>query len=157
MDNATPAPQTSSPEPTAPVVPAVPTAPVVPAVPAAPVAPVVPAMPQAPATITYDDFAKVQLRIATIVEATVMEKSKRLLKLQVDLGGERRQVLAGIKENYTPEQLVGKQVIVVSNLAPRPMMGEVSHGMLLAATDAVTGKIILMAPSEPVTPGSVVK
>jgi methionyl-tRNA synthetase len=66
-------------------------------------------------------------------------------------------VLAGIKEYYTPEQLVGKQIILVANLAPRAMMGEMSHGMLLAATDAATGKVIIMAPSEPVAPGSGVK
>lgn len=120
-------------------------------------APAAPAAEQ-PAIITYDDFAKVQLRVATILEAAAMEKSKKLLKLQVDLGnGERRQVLAGIKEHYAPEAVVGKQIILVANLAPRPMMGETSHGMLLAATDAVTGKVILMAPSEPVAPGSGVK
>jgi methionyl-tRNA synthetase len=111
-----------------------------------------------PATITYDDFVKVQLKVATILEASSMEKSKKLVRLQVDLGnGERRQVLAGIKEYYTPEQLVGKQIILVANLAPRAMMGEMSHGMLLAATDAATGKVIIMAPSEPVAPGSGVK
>ncbi len=114
--------------------------------------------PQGPATITYDDFAKVELRVGTIRQAIAMEKSKKLLKLQVELGnGELRQVLAGIKEHYAPEQLVGRQIIVVANLAPRQMMGETSHGMLLAATDAATGKVVILSPSEAVAPGSGVK
>ena len=109
-------------------------------------------------TVTYDDFARIELRVGTIRQATAMEKSRKLLKLQVELGNnELRQVLAGIKEHYTPEQLIGKQVILVANLAPRPMMGEVSHGMLLAATDSATGRVIVMSPSEPVAPGSTVK
>lgn len=112
-----------------------------------------------PATITYDDFVKLALRVGTIIEAGVIEKSKKLLKLQVDLGnGERRQVLAGIKEHYAPEQLIGKQAIIVANLAPREVMkGEISYGMVLAATDAATGKVIIMSPSEPTAPGSIVK
>src|ERR1044071_3531990 len=96
--------------------------------PAAPAAAPAPA-PAAPvATIVYDDFAKVQLRVATILEAQPVEKSKKLVRLQVDLGTERRQILAGIKEHYTPEQLVGRQIVVVVNLAPREVMrGEVSN------------------------------
>jgi methionyl-tRNA synthetase len=112
----------------------------------------------APATIVYDDFAKVQLRVATIVEAQPVEKSKKLMRLQIDLGTERRQILAGIKEHYTAEQLVGRQIVVVVNLAPREVMkGEVSNGMLLAASDLGTGKVILLAPSEAVAPGSGVR
>lgn len=124
-----------------------------------PSAPAAPApAPQGPAVITYDDFAKIELRVGTIRQAVAMEKSKKLLKLQVELGNnEVRQVLAGIKEHYAPEALIGKQIILVANLAPRPMMGETSHGMLLAATDSATGKVIIMSPSEPVTPGSGVK
>lgn len=114
---------------------------------------------QQPAIISYDDFAKLALRVGTVVEATNIEKSKKLLKLQVDLGsGERRQILAGIKEHYTPEQLVGRQIMVLVNLAPREVMrGETSYGMLMAATDAASGKVILMGPSEPTAPGSIVK
>jgi methionyl-tRNA synthetase len=114
---------------------------------------------QLPATISYDDFVKLALRVGTVVEATNIEKSKKLLKLQVDLGnGERRQILAGIKEHYAPEQLVGRQIMVLVNLAPREVMrGETSYGMLMAATDAASGKVILMGPSEPTAPGSVVK
>jgi methionyl-tRNA synthetase len=118
-----------------------------------------PAAAQAPATISYDDFAKLALRVGTVVEATTIEKSKKLLKLQVDLGnGERRQILAGIKEHHAPEQLVGRQIMVLVNLAPREVMrGETSYGMLMAATDAATGKVVLMGPSDPVAPGSIVK
>jgi methionyl-tRNA synthetase len=108
------------------------------------------------ATIQYDDFAKVDLRVATVVEARELPKSKKLLALQVELAnGERRQILAGIKEHYTAEQMVGKQIIVVANLAPREVIkGETSYGMLLAAHDAATGKVIVMGPSEAVSAGS---
>ena len=114
---------------------------------------------QQPSTITYDDFAKIALRVATVVEAQPVERSKKLIKLQVDLGaGERRQILAGIKEHYAPEQLVGRQIIVVANLAPREVIkGETSYGMLLAATDAATGKVVVLGPTEPVAAGSTVR
>lgn len=118
---------------------------------AAPIAPAVP-------TIQYDDFAKVQLRVATILSAEAVEKSKKLLKLQVDLGDEKRQILAGIKEHYAPEELVGKQIVVVANLAPREVIkGQVSNGMLLAASDPITGKVIVLSPSAPVGAGAGVK
>ena len=112
--------------------------------------------PTLPPTITYDDFAKLALRVATIVQAESIEKSKKLVRLQIDLGNnERRQILAGIKEHYSPEQLVGRQIVVIANLAPREVIkGEISNGMLLAAHDAATGKVILVAPSDSVGPGS---
>src|SRR5438270_415473 len=101
--------------------------------------------------IQYDDFAKVQLRVATIVECVPHPNADKLLKLQIDLGGERRQICAGLRHAYPqPEALVGKQIIVVANLAPRTMRGEVSQGMLLAATDAATGRVIVISPSEQV-------
>jgi methionine--tRNA ligase beta chain len=107
------------------------------------------------ATITYDDFAKVQLRVGTVLEAKPAPKGDRLLVLQVDLGGdERRQILAGIRQHVAPEQMVGRQIIVVANLAPRNMMGLTSQGMLLAATDPATNKVVVVAPSEAVAPGS---
>jgi methionine--tRNA ligase beta chain len=106
------------------------------------------------ATITYDDFAKVQLRVGTVLEAKPAPKGDRLLVLQVDLGDERRQILAGIRQHVTPEQMVGRQIIVVANLAPRTMMGLTSQGMLLAATDPATNKVVVVAPSEAVAPGS---
>jgi len=108
-----------------------------------------------PATIQYDDFAKIQLRVATVLKAEAVERSKKLLRLQLDLGTEQRQILAGIKEHYAPDELVGRQIVVVANLAPREVIkGEVSNGMLLAATDAATGKVIVLGPSAPVGPGS---
>jgi len=108
-------------------------------------------------TITYDDFAKLELKVATIVEAKLHPNADKLLVLQVDLGGEKRQICAGIKAWYAPEQLVGKQVIVVANLEPRPLRGEISQGMLLAATDPTSGKVVIITPSEAVAPGSGVK
>src|SRR6185312_1463155 len=107
-----------------------------------------------PATINYDDFVKIDLRVATVVECTPHPNADKLLVLQIDLGTERRQICAGLRQHYQPEQLVGKQIIVVANLAPRTMRGEMSNGMLLAATDPATGKVIIMSPSESVAPGS---
>ena len=107
--------------------------------------------------ITYDDFAKLELKIATIVEARVHPNADKLLVLQIDLGGEKRQICAGIRAYYPPEQLVGKQVVVVANLEPRPLRGEISQGMLLAATDPTSGRVVIISPSEPVAPGSGVK
>jgi len=108
-------------------------------------------------TIQYDDFAKVQLRVATILKAEPIEKSKKLMRLQIDIGTEQRQILAGIKEHYSAEQLVGKQIVVIVNLAPREVIkGEVSNGMLLAASDA-TGKLTLISPSDAITAGATVR
>lgn len=118
-------------------------------------APTPPAAPAAsPAVIQYDDFAKVQLRVATVLECIPHPNADKLLVLQVDLGDEKRQICAGLKQHYSPEQLVGKQIIVVANLAPRPMRGQVSNGMLLAATDPQSGKVIVVSPSDAVAPGS---
>lgn len=107
-----------------------------------------------PATINYDDFSKLELRIATVVECKPHSNADKLLVLQVDIGTERRQICAGLRQHLQPEQLVGKQIVIVANLAPRTMRGEVSQGMLLAATDPVTGRVIVIAPSEPVAAGS---
>jgi methionine--tRNA ligase beta chain len=107
------------------------------------------------ATIQYDDFAKIDLRVATVIECKPHPNADKLLVLQIELaGGERRQICAGIKAHYAPEAMVGKQIIVVANLAPRTLRGEVSHGMLLAATDAVSNKVIVMGPTEPVSAGA---
>lgn len=105
-------------------------------------------------TIVYDDFAKLDLRVGTIKVCETIPKSKKLLRCEVDLGFETRQVLAGIAEHYKPEQLVGRNVIVVANLAPRKMMGLESHGMLLMATDR-RGK--LASVSAEAEPGSFVR
>ena len=86
--------------------------------------------------ITIDDFAKVQLRLAKVVAAERIAGADKLLKLQVDLGDEQRQIVAGIAKHYEPENLVGKRVVVVANLKPAKLRGELSEGMLLAAVDA---------------------
>ena len=83
--------------------------------------------------IAIDDFMKVELRVAKIIEASEIEGADRLLKLQVDLGAEKRQLVAGIKKAYTPEELVGRHIVVVANLKPARLRGEESQGMLLAA------------------------
>lgn len=116
------------------------------------------AIPGAKPTITYDDFAKIDLRVATVVGAEPHPKADRLLKLQIDLGElGRRQICAGIREHYQPEQLVGQQIIVVANLAPRMLRGEESNGMLLAASakegDQVTD-VIVLTPQRPAPAGS---
>ncbi len=86
--------------------------------------------------ITIDEFFKVQIKVGTIKEAEELPKSKKLLKLMVDLGEERpRQIIAGIKEYYTPKELIGEQVCVVANLKPAKLMGHISEGMILAAKD----------------------
>ena len=119
-------------------------------------APVAPVAPGAPALITIDDFAKVDLRTAKVLEAEKMPKSNRLLKLKVDVGeAEPRTILAGIAESYEPEQLVGKSIVIVANLAPRKMMGLESQGMVLAASPD-GGKAIVLN-SEPSAPGTRVR
>ncbi len=106
-------------------------------------------------TIKYDDFAKLDLRVATVLECKPHANADKLLVLKIDLGnGETRQICAGLRLHYPPEQLVGKQIIVVANLEPRAMRGEISQGMLLAATDVAAGKVIIVGPSESAPPGS---
>jgi len=115
-----------------------------------------PTAPSTPPTnlIAYDDFAKLELRVATVLECKPHANADKLLVLQIDLGGEKRQICAGLRQHYQSEQLVGKQIIVVANLAPRTMRGEISQGMLLAATDVPTQKVIVVSPSEPAAAGS---
>jgi methionyl-tRNA synthetase len=105
------------------------------------------------ATIQFEDFAKLDLRVATIVEAEKHPKADRLMRLVVDLGnGLKRQIVAGIAEAFDPADLPGRQIVVVANLAPRALRGLESQGMLLAATDAQGLKLI--APSETAEPGT---
>ena len=109
--------------------------------------------------IGFDDFMKLDLRVATVVEAEAHPNADRLLKLQVDLGptgGGRRQICAGIRGAYAPEDLVGKQIVVVANLAPRKIRGEVSNGMLLAASDAESDATVLVTAMAQVAAGSTV-
>ncbi len=96
--------------------------------------------------ITYDDFVKLDLRIATIVEAITHPNADRLLVLQVDLGEETRQICAGIKAYCQPQDLVGKQIVVVVNLAPRKIRGEESNGMLLAASHLEGENVLDVVP-----------
>jgi len=102
--------------------------------------------------ITIDDFMKVELRTAKVLEAEAVPKSKKLLKLKVDVGTEQRTVLAGIAEAYQPEQLVGKTIAIVFNLKPAKLMGIESNGMVLAASPE-GGKPTLITFDEAVEPG----
>ncbi|MEN0020376.1 MAG: methionine--tRNA ligase subunit beta [Planctomycetota bacterium] len=116
----------------------------------------------AKAEISIDDFLRLDLRVATIVKAEPHPNADRLLKLQLDDGTpEGRQVCAGIRDYYEAESLVGKQVVVVANLAPRKLRGETSHGMILAASDAPKGgdgerNVVVVTPMSEIQPGSVV-
>ncbi len=105
-------------------------------------------------TITFDDFAKVDLRVARVLEARPHPNADKLLVLRIDLGSEQRQIVAGIRGYYEPEQLVGKLIVVVKNLAPRTMRGETSQGMLLAASTEDRSQVILLSPMADVPPGS---
>ncbi|MBL0744934.1 methionine--tRNA ligase [Chryseolinea lacunae] len=105
--------------------------------------------------ITFDDFAKLDIRVGKVLSAEKMEKSNKLLKLLVDTGVDKRTVLSGIALHYTAEEMVGKQVTLIANLAPRKMMGIESQGMILMAEDA-DGKLRLLQPNEVVMPGAVV-
>lgn len=136
-------------EPTPPTTPPPPAAPPPAAPPAAS-----PATPTAP-VIKFDDFAKLDLRVATVLECKPHANADKLLVLQVELaGGERRQICAGLRAHYQPEQFVGRQIVIVANLEPRTMRGEPSQGMLLAATDPATNKVIVIGPAESVAAGS---
>ena len=104
--------------------------------------------------IEYDDFAKIDLRVARVVEARPHPDADKLLILKVDLGDAQRQIVAGIKGYYQPEDLVGKSIIVVRNLKPRKMRGEESQGMLLAASTGDRSQVILVTPMSEVPPGS---
>jgi len=111
--------------------------------------------------IAFEDFARVDLRIARVLEAKDHPKADRLLVLTLDDGsGTPRQVCAGVKANYTPEQLVGRSIVIVANLAPRQLRGEQSRGMLLAASDAnkdAEGRTVaLLTPMQDLPPGSIV-
>ncbi len=103
--------------------------------------------------VSFDDFSKMDIRISTIVAAEKVAKTKKLLKLTVDTGIDRRTIVSGIAEYFKPEELVGRQVPVLVNLAPRELKGIRSEGMILMAEDAVRG-LVMMRPEEKVTDGS---
>jgi methionyl-tRNA synthetase len=98
--------------------------------------------------ISIDDFMKVKLRVGRVFEAEPLEGSDKLLKLQIVIGEEKRQIIAGIRKNYSPEDLIGRQVVVVYNLKPAKLRGAESQGMLLAATDTEGGAILLQPDKE---------
>ncbi|WP_128545927.1 methionine--tRNA ligase [Larkinella soli] len=112
-------------------------------------------VPEAKPEIQYDDFAKMDIRIGTIVEAERVPKSDKLLKLKVDDGTGRRQILSGIAKHFTPEEVIGKQVTFLANLAPRKMMGLESQGMILMAEDR-DGSLSLIGPGKAVWNGGTV-
>ena len=106
--------------------------------------------------ISIDEFARLDLRVAEITAAEAVSGADKLLKLQVDVGGDRRQVVAGIAKHYRPEELVGKRIVFVANLKPAKLRGVLSEGMLLAASDD-EGSLVLVTPEAPIKPGSRVK
>ncbi|WP_198174786.1 methionine--tRNA ligase [Spirosoma arboris] len=112
-------------------------------------------VPELRSEITYDDFAKMDIRIGTITEAERVPKSDKLLKLKVDDGLGGRQILSGIAKHFAPEEIIGKQVTFLANLAPRKMMGFESQGMILMAEDR-DGKLALIAPGDAVWNGGTV-
>jgi methionyl-tRNA synthetase len=116
---------------------------------AAPISPLKP-------TITIDDFKKIDLRVGRVIEAEKVPKSEKLLKLQVEIGNEKRQVVAGIAQHYKPEDLVGKLIVVVANLQPAKLMGQESQGMILAASNE-SGTLTLVGVQSEISTGSTVK
>ena len=105
--------------------------------------------------IVFDDFGKMDIRVSTILAAEKVAKTKKLLKLTVDTGIDKRTIVSGIAEHFSPEELVGRQVLVLVNLAPRELKGITSNGMILMAEDA-TGKLVLLGPENKVNDGAIV-
>jgi methionyl-tRNA synthetase len=104
------------------------------------------------AEITIDDFVKVDLRIATVLEAEPVPRTDKLMRLTIDIGVEKRQIVAGIAEHYKAQDLVGRQIVVVANLAARKLKGLESKGMLLAAK--IGGELFLLRPDDHLAPGA---
>jgi methionine--tRNA ligase beta chain len=105
--------------------------------------------------ITYDDFIKLDIRIGTVRAAERVQGTDKLIRLEIDLGEETRQVVAGMAHTYTPQEFIGKQVPILVNLEPRKLRGIESQGMILAAD--VGGKPIMLIPEREVPPGSAVR
>ena len=108
-----------------------------------------------PTKISIEDFRKIEIKVATVKSAEAHPNADKLMVLQIDLGGEQRQICAGIRNHYTPEELVGKQIVVVANLETAKLRGMESQGMLLAASDE--GRVIIMTPEKSVQAGAQVK
>ena len=102
--------------------------------------------------ITFEEFKKLDIRVANVVSAKDHPDADRLLVLEIDIGGEQRTIVAGIKSHYEPDTLVGKQIVVVANLEPVELRGIESNGMLLAASDG--DRVVLLAPDTDVASGS---
>ncbi len=107
------------------------------------------------AEVTFDDFQKMDIRVSTILEAEKVAKTKKLLKLTIDTGIDKRTIVSGIAEYYTPEQLIGRQVLVLANLAPREIKGIESRGMILMAEDAL-GRLVLVQPEDKTMSGAMI-
>ncbi len=111
--------------------------------------------------IAFEDFARVDLRVAKVLVAENHPNADKLLRLQLDDGsGTPRQICAGIRGAYTPEELVGRLIVIVANLAPRKIRGEESRGMLLAGSDQPEGpdgarRVVLLSPMSELVPGSI--
>lgn len=105
--------------------------------------------------ITIEDFLKIELKVAVVLEAKTHPDADRLLVLMVDTGTEKKEIVAGISQHYKPEELVGKKVVVVNNLQPATLRGVVSNGMILAAKDGET--LSLVVPERPVAAGAGVR
>ena len=115
------------------------------------------AAPAPGAKISIEDFAKVELRVGIVKSAEKVAGADKLLKVMVDIGDEVRQVLAGIAQYYVPEELVGRKVVVVANLAPRKMRGQESNGMIVAASVGPEGRPVLCTFTEDVPAGAQLK
>jgi len=102
--------------------------------------------------VSINEFRTIELKVATIKKAEAHPNADKLLVLQVDLGSEERQIVAGIKGHYTPEELVGRQVVVVANLETARLRGMESQGMMLAASDS--DRIVILTPEKQVAPGA---
>ncbi len=113
-------------------------------------------MPPAEPKITYEDFVKVQMRVGKVLEASNHPNADKLIVLKVDLGSEVRQLCAGLRAYYEAASLVGRNIVVVTNLAPRQMRGVESNGMLLAASTPGHEKVIILTTEADIPPGSVV-
>ena len=103
--------------------------------------------------ISFNDFTKVKLRVGRVVEASDHPNADKLLVMKIDLGDEQRQICAGLKGYYTPEELVGKNLVIVTNLAPRMMRGQQSQGMMLAAVTENQAQVVVLCPDQDVPPG----
>lgn len=105
--------------------------------------------------ISFEDFKKIEIKIGKIINAEKIENSDKLLRLEIDLGTEKRQIVAGIAQQYSPEGLIGKEMPIVANLAPKTLKGIESQGMILAASD--NGSPVILMPEKAVEPGSEVR